>query len=183
MGGQAEEIFTSFGLNEDDSSNYMYNTVQECFTKHFVKQCKLIYDRTHFNQRDQQQGETVKLFVTALHSLTEHCKYGILCTQIIRDHLVVGLLDANLSKQLQLEADLKLEDAIAGAHNSEAVNSQQIMMRSSATSLMHIPVVVDAVQFHSKGKRPHRNARASADIHSARKVQLSHPPPTRIGGW
>ena len=45
---------------------------------------------------------------------------------MIRDHLVVGLLDANILEQLQLEADLKLEDAFERARNSEAVKSQQI---------------------------------------------------------
>ena len=66
MGDQAEEIFTSFGLNEDDSSNY--NTVQERFAKHFVKQRNPMYERAHFNQRVEQPGETVDLFVMALYT-------------------------------------------------------------------------------------------------------------------
>ena len=62
-------------------------------------------------------------FVTVLYSLSEHCDCGLLWEEMIRDRLVVGLLDANLSEKLQLEADLKLADAIAWAHNSQTVKS------------------------------------------------------------
>ena len=140
------------------------------------------YTRTRFNQGAQQQGETIKSFITALHWPVEHCENGTLHTQMIWDRLVVGLLDANLS-ELQSEADLKLEDAIAWACNSKAVKSQQIMVWSSSTSSMLVPVIIDVVQFHSKGKRPQWKARASTDLHSARKGQLSHPHPTHRCGW
>ena len=72
MGHQAGKIFNSFGLNKDDSSKY--NTVQERFTERFVKQRNPVYECAPLNQRVQQQGETITLFVTALHSLAEHCK-------------------------------------------------------------------------------------------------------------
>ena len=68
MGNQAEDIFASFGLSEDDRSNF--TTVQERFTKHFVKQRNPIYERARFNQRVQQQGETVDSFVTACTPFT-----------------------------------------------------------------------------------------------------------------
>ena len=83
-------------------------------------------ERARFNQQLQQQGETVKSLITALHSLAEHWEYGTLRTQMIRDRLVVGLLNGKLLERLQLEAYLKLEDVKARAHNSKAVKSQQI---------------------------------------------------------
>ena len=104
MGEEAEDILASFGLNERDSGSF--SAVQERFSRHFVKQRNPIYERARFNQRSQQQGETVDAFVTALHALSEHCEYGELRSQMIRDRLVVGLLDASLSERLQLEADL-----------------------------------------------------------------------------
>ena len=111
MGKEAEDILASFGLNEEDGGNFKVD--QERLSRHFVKQRNPIYERARFNQRSQQQGETVDAFVTALHTLAEHCEYGELRSQMIRDRLVVGLLDANLSEKLQLEANLKLEDAVA----------------------------------------------------------------------
>ena len=98
-------------MNEDDGGNF--NVIKERFSKYFVKQRNPIYERAHFNQQSQQQGELVDAFVTAIHTLAEHCEYNKLWNQMIRDNLVVGLLDANLSEKLQLEAGLKLEDAVA----------------------------------------------------------------------
>ena len=40
-----------------------------------------------------KEGETFDDFVTALYGLVEHCKYGNLQTEMIRDRIVVGLHD------------------------------------------------------------------------------------------
>jgi len=37
-----------------------------------------------------------------LHSLAEFCEYGDLHDQLIRDRIVVGLLDKKLSEKLQI---------------------------------------------------------------------------------
>ena len=100
MGEEADNILASFGLSERDSGSF--SVVQERFTRHFVKQRNTIYEHAHFNQRSQQPGEMVDAFVTALHTLAEHCEYGELRRQMIRDRLVVGLLNSNLSERLQL---------------------------------------------------------------------------------
>ena len=157
MGEEAEDILASFGLNVEDGGKF--SVVDERFSRHFIKQGNPIYERALFNQRSQQQGETVDTFVTALHTLAEHCEYGKLRSQMIRDRLVVGLLDANLSEKLQLETGLKLEDAVARAPNKGAVKSQQPTVRSSATSSTHIPIVVEALHSRSKNKQPHRNTK------------------------
>ena len=88
-------------------------SLKEQFYKHFVKQRNPLYDRARFNQWSQQQGEMEDAFITALHTLAEHCEYGELQRQMIRDDLVVGLLKANLSEKLQLEVGIKLENAVA----------------------------------------------------------------------
>ena len=182
MGEEAEEIFSSFELQEADSSNY--SRVKDYFAKHFVKRHNPIYERARFNQRLQQQGETVDSFLTALHSLAEHCEYGTLRNQMIRDSLVVGLLDANLSERLQLEADLKLEDVIARARNSEVVKGQQATVRSTATSSTHVPAIVDAVRSRPGGKHPCQFPRHNIGARTARNNRRMHyPPPARKCGW
>ena len=146
MGEEAEYILASFGLSEDGGASY--NTVQHRFTKHFVKRHNPVYELARFNQWSQQQGEMVDSFVTALHTLAEHCEYNELRNQIIRHRLIVELLDANLSEKLQLEPDLKLDDSIARARNSEVVKAQQFTVRGLATSSMQTRIVVDALHCH-----------------------------------
>ena len=42
----------------------------------------------------------------------EHCEYRALSNEMIRDRILVGILNLNLSEQLQIDADLTLEKAI-----------------------------------------------------------------------
>ena len=76
------------------------------------------------------QDETVDSFITDLFCLAEHCAYGQLCDELIRDRLVVGLLDASLSEKMQLDPELTLDKAIALARQSEAMHKQQPVVRS-----------------------------------------------------
>ena len=52
------------------------------------------------------------MFITDLFNLAEHCNFGVLREEFIRDRIVVGIRDKALSEKLQLEADLILEKAV-----------------------------------------------------------------------
>ena len=98
MGSDAEDILKSFDLSEEDQKDY--TKVLERFESHFVKKRNVIYKRAKFNQRRQQEGESVDSFITALHTLVEHCGFGSLRDEMIRDRIVVGLLNPRLSEKL-----------------------------------------------------------------------------------
>ena len=66
-------------------------------------------------------GEPADDFITSLYHLVEHCGYGEMQDEMIRDRIVVGIQDAALSERLQLEADLNLKSAIAKTRQSELV--------------------------------------------------------------
>ena len=51
-------------------------------------------------------------FITALYGLAEHYGYAGLHDEMIRNRIVVGLRDAKLSENLQLDPDLTLEKAV-----------------------------------------------------------------------
>ena len=46
--------------------------------------------------RRQEEGELVDAFITALYLLAEHCGYGDLHGEMIRDRIVVGIRNAQL---------------------------------------------------------------------------------------
>ena len=54
-------------------------------------------------------------FITSLYCLAEHCGYGMLHDEMIRDRIVVGLWDTAVSEKLQMDKDLTLDKAIAAA--------------------------------------------------------------------
>ena len=56
----------------------------------------VIYECARFNPRTQQEGESVKQFIIALHvyALAESCEYGLMKEELIRDKLVGSIRDA-----------------------------------------------------------------------------------------
>ena len=130
MGDEADDILSSLGLSEEQK--LQYESVQQAFQNHFIKKRNPIYKRAKFNQRRQEEEESVDSFVTALYGLAKHCDYGGLHDQMIRDRLVVGLRDAVLSEKLQMDPDLSLQKAISTARQSEAVKMQQSVVRGDS---------------------------------------------------
>ena len=139
MGNEADDVLTSFGLSEEDRKKY--DVLKAKFENHFVKKRNIIFERAKFNQRKQEEGESVDTFITSLYCLAEHCNYGALHDDMIRDCIVVGLRDAQLSEKLQLNAELTLEKAMTIARQSEAVKQQQVVVRATG----EIPQNVDAL--------------------------------------
>ena len=64
-----------------------------------------------------------------LHTLAEHCAYGPLKEEMIRDRLVVGVRDASLSLKLQMDPNLTLKTAVIAASQNEMVRKQQSIVR------------------------------------------------------
>ena len=101
--------------------------------------------------RRQQDEEPVETFITDLYALAEHCGYGDLHDEMIRDHINVGIRNTTLSEKLQLEADLTLDRALTQARQSEAVKQQQPLLRTGSEAKGDTPV--GAVH---KGRPTHR---------------------------
>ena len=162
MGDAADDILKSFHLTADEQKTY--TTVKEKFNTHFIQKRNVIYERARFNQRRQEEGEPFDDFVTALYGLVEHCNYGDLQTEMIRDRIVVGLRDRKLSETLQLEADLMLEKAITMARQSESVQKQRSVIWGDKSEIA-MESSINVVNRHkanfsqsgvkgSKGKQP-----------------------------
>ena len=65
-------------------------------------------------------GEPVDAFIQDLYRLADNCQYGELKESLIRDRIVVGVLDDKLSDILQSKADLTLDKAIQLCRQAEA---------------------------------------------------------------
>lgn len=154
MGDEADDILR--GLNLTDAQRRTYHDVRGGLQGFFVVKKNVIYERAKFNMRKQREGESVDSVVTALYALAEHCSYGVLHNELIRDRLVVGLQDKGLSERMQLDADLTLEKAIRMARQSEEVKRQQSCLRGDTSSEASDAKSVDRV-FKSKTakNKPH----------------------------
>ena len=127
MGDQADDILLSFQLSEEDKKKY--DVVLGKFQGHFVKRRNVIYERMKFNQRIQQEGESVESFITDLYALSETCNYGELTNEMIRDRIVVGIRDNAVAERLQIDPELTLDKAISIARQGEMLKKQQPVVR------------------------------------------------------
>ena len=106
IGDHADDIQHTFKLSVEDAKKYQ---VVSKFKGHFVKHWNVIFKWAKFNHREQEPGEPVDDFITALYALTKHCNYGTLHDEMVHDRIVVGIIDSSLSEKLQLDADLTLQ--------------------------------------------------------------------------
>ena len=103
MGRESEHVFKSFRYAEagDDKK---YTKVLGKFDEYFVPKRNVIHERARFHLRVQNSGETVEGFIRSLHELAENCDFGNKSEQI-RDRVVIGIRDKELSEKLQLFPD------------------------------------------------------------------------------
>ena len=115
--------------------------------------------RAKFNQRRQEDGESVDAFITALYTLSEHCNYGNLHDEMIRDRIVVGIRDAVLAEKLQLDPELTLEKAVTRVRQAEAVKQQQPTIRGETKEALVGKINKPGKPHEAKPKPPGRYAR------------------------
>ena len=82
----------------------------------------VIQERAKFHQRKQQEGESAEVFIRSLYDLSEYCDFGNSKDKKIR--IVIGAQDKQLSRRLQLKADLDLAMAIQTTRQSEQIKSK-----------------------------------------------------------
>ena len=114
-----EQVFKSFAF-ADDADKDKYEPVMKKFNEHFIPKKNIIYERAVFRRRTQLPGESVESFIRDLHKLAENAELTDK-NEMIRDSIVIGILDKDVSEKLQLIKDLNLEKANEIACHSEMV--------------------------------------------------------------
>lgn len=89
-----------------------YKEIVDMLTGHFSPKPLIIAERFRFHKRNQEDGESVIVFVAALRRLAEHCEFKEVLNDTLRDRLVCGLRNEAAQKKLLTESDLTLEKAI-----------------------------------------------------------------------
>ena len=122
-------VLVSTGITDEERKSY--KKVVEKLDEYFHVRHNVIFERARFNRRDQLEGESGDQYITELYYLAERCSYGQLTSEMIRDHLVVGIRDLALSERLQLNPDLTLEKAKTMIRQREAVHTQQQVLKEA----------------------------------------------------
>lgn len=119
MGETVDDILLTMNIDEADDAT-TYETLLTAFNNHFDTRKNIIVERAKFNKRVQKAEEGVEAFIQDLHKLAEDCSFGTLKEELIRDRIVVGVLNDSLSNDLQSQAKLTLVEAIRLSRQAEA---------------------------------------------------------------
>ncbi|KAF7659392.1 hypothetical protein LDENG_00298770 [Lucifuga dentata] len=88
MGDKVEDVIILLRLSAQEASEY--NTLKAKLDEHFIVRRNVIFESTKFNQRQQEAGESADSFIMALCCLAEHCSYGQLHSEMMRDNLLLA---------------------------------------------------------------------------------------------
>ena len=147
MGEKSDDVLYTLTLS--DAQRKKYEDVCKALSEYFIGKHNVIYERAKFNTRYQQPGETAESFIIDVHKLADHCQYGVLREEMIRDRIVVGIRDAKLSEKLQLDPNLTLAKTKTQVRQNEEVKKQQPLIRQK-TEIKEANV--DAMSTRKPGK-------------------------------
>ena len=94
-----------------------------------------------FQERKQQQGETLDTFVTDLRNLVKDCNYDK-PSEIVRGRIVAGILSHDIREKLHTEGDALSMDKVIDL--AVTYDTTQLRLKSMATSAT--PTRVDAIK-------------------------------------
>ena len=142
MGDSADDILQTLRLDEGTVS---YEEIKKSLNDYFAEWRNIIVESSaHFNKRLQKPGESVDAFIQDLHRLADNCDYGTLKDDLIRDQIVVGVLDDTLSDRLQSKGTLTLAQAVEMSRQAES--------RAQNHDLVHGDSKPAQVEFVDPGK-------------------------------
>ena len=136
LGEEAGDVFAA--CNATDKAKKVYAEAVHTFERFFGVRKNLIFERARFNSRDQMEGESTEQYLLVLHALARNCEYGQLRDELIRDRIVIGILDKALSKRLQMDPELTLEKAARLVRQSESVGEQQQVLKGQKDSELDV---------------------------------------------
>jgi len=76
-----------------------YAEIVAMLSAHYSPKSLVIAERFRFHKINQEEGETVTMFVAALKKLSEHCEFSDVLNDTIRDRLVCGLRSKAIQKK------------------------------------------------------------------------------------
>lgn len=99
----------------------------------------VIVQRFKFNCHFRKTGQSVANFVAELRELSEHCEFGAMLEDMLRDRLVCGINEDSIQRRLLGEATLTFKRALELSQGMEmaASNVKNIQKANSESCAVH----------------------------------------------
>ncbi|UYV74954.1 K02A2.6-like, partial [Cordylochernes scorpioides] len=119
---EAYNIFEHLDLSDEQRNNS--DEIINALTQHFTPKINIIYERSICNQTNQETNESIEQYICRLRKLSSTCNYGAMTEEMIRDRLVLGIIDKQTKRQLISDPQLTLQKAIDVCKANESANKQ-----------------------------------------------------------
>ena len=99
---------------------------------HYNPKPSPIVKRFEFNSRCQREGESIATYVAELRKIAEHCQFGVVLNDMLRDRLVCSTIHKGIQRRLLVEPSLTFNKAIETALAAEAADKDSIRLTGAA---------------------------------------------------
>ena len=107
----------------DQLSDFSFAQLVEKVKLHREPKASIIVRRFQFNSRSRARDESIADYVAALQRLAEHCAFGDMLDEMLRDRVVCGINNSAIQKRLLAEPELTLTKAVAVAQATEIADT------------------------------------------------------------
>ena len=125
----------------DQLSDFSFAQLVEKVKVHREPKASIIVRRFQFNSRTRSSNESIADYVAALRRLAEHCSFGDMLEEMLRDRLVCGINNGTIQKRLLAEPDLTLTKAISVAQAAELADlgARELQLSTAGASKVLSP--------------------------------------------
>ncbi|XP_040076225.3 uncharacterized protein LOC115318079 [Ixodes scapularis] len=166
VGGQAYEELKKI-LVPQKPTDKTFEEVRELPEDHFSPEYSVIAERCKFNRGMQQEGESVKDFMTELKHLARNCEIKEFMIEALRDRLVAGLRDEETQRTSFATEGLTFEGA------SEIPIEKELASRQTS-ELLKVearPTEVNVISGSTCGKRTRHDQRTKKKKTSGKRTR------------
>lgn len=140
IGPAGYEVYTTFAYGDGESEDDI-NSLLNKFDKYFGTKPNITVRRFKFFTRNQEEGENIDQYVTALRVLSQQCEFGELHESLLRDKIVCGVRNNTVRDRLLRTDDLSLSKAVQICQAAEMSKEESLCIDGTSAS-----VQVNAVQ-------------------------------------
>lgn len=133
IGKKGREVYNTFTI--DDENKMKFDIILAKFEQFFSPRKNVTFLRYKFLTCKQIDGQSFDEFITELKKLSEGCELGDIRESLIRDMLIIGIIDNHLRQRLLREPNLTLDLAIQYGHAAEETKSQAKILKRSTEKL------------------------------------------------
>lgn len=138
IGTDAIAIYNTFTMSGEDMQSL--TAIKRQFADYFSPKINITFERYKFNKMSQLMGETFDDYITRLKSQSVNCNFDALHDELLRDKIIIGIIDDNL-REFLLSEDLNLNAVILKCRAREMAINQNKSVNKSESSFPSVNAI------------------------------------------